>query len=131
MIASNHRLAGWLQQEGFGDRPLAVVSQQGKRPVNPLSQEGLWLTMVTPQDTTTSTAPPYLERQFGWIDVVPSPVWFLLDYTSDPRWNDAIYAYVRANHYVAQPSGRRSEWFTCDQRAILALPSAGRFDRCA
>ncbi len=126
IIAGNHRLASWLQQEGFGDRPLAVASQQGKRPVNPLSQEGFWLTMVPPPDAATSIAPPYLERQFSWIDAVASPVWFLLDYTSDHRWNDAIYSYVRENHYVAQPSGGRSEWLTCDQRAILALPSAGR-----
>lgn len=126
IVAGNHRLAGWLQQEGFGERPLAVASQQGKRPVDPLSQEGFWLTVAPPQTAATSTAPPYLERQFSSIDAVPSPVWFLLDYTSDPRWNDAIYAHVRENYYVAQPSGGRSEWFTCDQRAILALPSAGR-----
>ena len=126
IVAGNHRLAGWLQQEGYGDHPLAVASPQGKWPLNPLSQEGFWLIRIPFQDAATSTTPPYMERQFGWIDGVPSPVWFFLDYTSDQRWNDAIYAHIRKNYYVAQPSANHSEWLACDQRAVLALPLAGR-----
>ena len=65
----------------------------------------------------------HLQSQLDAVDASSSPVWILLDYTSDTFWNDKIYSHIQDNYFVAQPNVARAQWLPCDQRVVLALPS--------
>ncbi len=104
IAASTHALVDWLQRESHAQRLFTVTPEQEVIPVI-LRQ---W----------------QLENQLSLIDGRSSPVWFLLDYSLDAPWNDMIYARIQKTYYVAHPNVARSQWLPCNQRVVLALPSA-------
>ena len=122
-IAVNaYEFAFWMHSNDHGER-LFLVTPEDDGPRDALSQTGLWMTSMNGGEGVNSVRQLRLTRRLKAVDVSSSPVWFLLDYTLDSRWNDLIYAHIQKYYYVAQPNIARSQWLDCKQRVVLALPT--------
>ena len=102
IAATTDDLIGWLRQEGYEQRLHEIVLELDGETVDKQSQ---------------------LSRKLGVIDEISSPIWFLLDYTLYPPWNDQVHAHIQGSYYAAQPNVARSQWLPCKQRVVLALPA--------
>ena len=120
--ASSHVLMAWLQSEGFRQQLFPVVPEPNAA-LNVLSQSGFHRTVRPEQEGASLASKIHLQSQLDAVDASSSPVWILLDYTSDTVWNDKIYSHVQDKYFVAQPNVARAQWLPCDQRVVLALPS--------
>ena len=122
IAATSHQLFAWLQSEAYKQLLFPVVPEPDAA-LNALSQSGFLRTVMPEQEGATLASQIHLHSQLDAVYASSSPVWILLDYTSDAVWNDKIYSHVQDKYFVAQPNVARAQWLPCDQRVVLALPS--------